>query len=234
MWAACSSCRAEGDIELAPHPGPGFLRCCECGAVLDTVDVSAWHLELELAAWTNDRLHVEGKLGSRKQAATQTDVAIDIEGRGAELAACLVLCPRALPWWLEALEHASPNRGRDLPPEWTGLDKPVEVKQTRYRSATKGFLLLRPPRGTPGPMSGDYVDDSYYVLLCGHPFRYGLAGWTDRAGFLTDCVCNPVPFGLVNGTAGASIGRSCERWRNWPRSWMDRTPRETENASRLV
>jgi hypothetical protein len=102
------------------------------------------------------------------------------------------LCPRFIRAWLQSVNAGISNRGRDFPATWTGLDKPLEVKHTRYQSPAKGFLIVRPPRWTPGPMRADYMDDSYYVLLVGKPFSYRLMGWIDRAGFLEHYEVNPV------------------------------------------
>jgi hypothetical protein len=73
------------------------------------------------------------------------------------------------------------------------LDKPVEVKQTRYHDQRRGYLLVRPPRRTPGAMLPQYVDDAYYVLLHGQHCRFTLCGWTDRERLIRDGKLNPVP-----------------------------------------
>ena len=85
------------------------------------------------------------------------------------------------------------NRGRDLPAEWTLLAKPVEVKQTRYCDDRCGYLIVRPPRGTPGAMRSEYIDDCLYVLMYGQQGFYTMLGWADRQLLLAAGKLNPVP-----------------------------------------
>jgi hypothetical protein len=92
--------------------------------------------------------------------------------------------------WLAA--HG-PNRGNDLPCEWTLLPKPVEVKQTRYCDERRGCLIVRPPRNTPGSMRPEYVDDCIYVLMHGQQGLFTLLGWTDRSHLLSAGQLNPIP-----------------------------------------
>lgn len=134
-----------------------------------------------------------GDLATRKQSSFQTDADIDRDGLAAELAACVLLCPGSLEAWQRAAASTTGNRGRDLLRRWTGLNKHVEVKQTRYQDSERGYLLVRPPRQTPGRMREEYIDDAYYVLLCGEPFQYELTGWIDRDQLISDGQLNPVP-----------------------------------------
>src|SRR5262249_20256504 len=122
----------------------------------------------------------------------QSDAEIDADGLTAELIACLVLCPDRLAPWRMAVERGGNNRGCDLPAEWTGLDKPIEVKSTPYYSSNRGHLLVRPPPRSGKKMCVEFVDDCYYVLLIGEHCRFCLMGWTDRAGFLAHKQTNPV------------------------------------------
>ncbi len=169
------------------------LRCQMCQALVTTVDVRPSNSWIETQVARKRELTRQGRLGTRKQSVHQSDEAIDLDGLAAELAACAILCPRAITQWCRAAERQTNNRGRDLPRRWTGLDWPVEVKQTRYQDQQRGFLLVRPPRHTPGRMRPEYIDLAYYVLLVGQPYRYTLVGWTDRQGLLRDGQLNPVP-----------------------------------------
>ncbi|MFZ5833267.1 MAG: hypothetical protein ACOY3P_24525 [Planctomycetota bacterium] len=127
---------------------------------------------------------------TRKQSTGQSDTDIDRDGLQAELAACLIIAPGYRDAWL-ARDGA--NRGCDLPVEWTGLPKSIEVKQTRYHDARRGYLLVRPPRWTPGDMRPEYIDDCLYVLMHGANGLYTMLGWTDRQHLLTAGELNPVP-----------------------------------------
>ena len=178
-----------------PNASLSPLRCESCGALITTVDVADCAEWIESQVARKRKLLESGQLGTRKQARRQTDSAIDRDGLSAEFAACALLCPTAFVIWKRKAEGSTGNRGRDLWRTWTGLDRPVEVKHTRYRDEERGFLLVRPPRRTPGRMRAEYVDDAYYVLLTGEPFRHTIAGWIDRAGFLERGELNPVPVG---------------------------------------
>jgi hypothetical protein len=159
------------------------------------VDVSA------AADWINSQvarkrnLQESGRLGTRKQSLRQSDSEIDRDGLSAELATCAILCPAAFDRWKRNAERSQGNRGRDLLRTWTGLDRTVEVKHTRYQDAQRGFLLVRPPRNTRGRMRAEYIDDAYYVLMTGEPYRHTIAGWIDRGGLLAEGELNPVPVG---------------------------------------
>lgn len=139
------------------------------------------------------RLQRIGRMGTRKQDLHRADREIDRDGLSAELAACILLAPNRLSAYVELSQHCERNRGRDLPSNITGLDRPVEIKQTRYMDATRGFLLIRPPAGTVGAWKPEYLDDSYFILLCGSPHQYQLAGWADRGLLENRGVLNPVP-----------------------------------------
>lgn len=203
MLATCQHCSTSREIAaLEIRERRGFLTCAVCGRCVTRIDVS------NFSGWIDEQVRIKrslqerGWLGSRKQAVRQSDSDIDRDGLAAELAACLLLAPAWVGKWQSLAEAGVSNRGRDLLPRWTRLDKPVEVKQTRYRDDRRGFLLVRPPRWTPGEMRADYLDDAYYVLLHstgddGSPSVYDLtlSGWTDRDGLLRDGVRNPVPVG---------------------------------------
>ncbi len=189
-FAACDSCGAEGDIQLPPIGSCGPLICPNCGGLLSTLSVTPWRELIERRVAEMTAKLARGEIGTRRQSVLLSDLAIDRDGREAELAACLILCPgQRHRWW----RTAGPNRGNDLPSSWTGLPKPVEVKQTRYCDDVRGYLLVRPPRNTPGPMLADYVDDCLYVLMHGQNGLYHMLGWTDRDGLLSRGQLNPVP-----------------------------------------
>ncbi len=194
---ACTHCGAGRAVRLAPGFDAGHrhgvLRCLACRRMLDLADVGAWRDWAEAQLGRREALRKEGHLGSRKQDPHRSDLDVAYDGLLAELALCVLLCPGHVSRWLAAQEHGGPNRGSDFPSEWTGLPKPLEAKYTRYHGDATGYLLVRPPRRTPGPMSADYLDDSYYILLHGRPPRYQIDGWTDRDGLVWGGRLNPVP-----------------------------------------
>ena len=171
----------------------GPLRCKQCDELISDIDVAGAESWIEAQVDRKRELAQSGRLATRKQATRQSDEAIDRDGLSAELAACALLCPGSFGTWRKATEAARGNRGRDLLRHWTGLNKPVEVKHTRYQDAQRGFLIVRPPRQTPGRMREEFIDDAYYVLLVGAPYQHKLAGWTDREGLIRDGELNPVP-----------------------------------------
>jgi superfamily I DNA/RNA helicase/mRNA-degrading endonuclease RelE of RelBE toxin-antitoxin system len=173
--------------------GPGALACPECGLLIRRVSVRTWsHWVRNQVAWKSSRQHV-GVLRSRRQAVSLTDAEIDRDGLAAELAACVLLCPFALDPWREGQEGGGPNRGRDFPAGWTGLVRPVEVKQTRHYTARAGYLLVRPPRCAEGLLLDEHIDDSVYVLMIGGPWAFEWIGWADRDLFIREGKRNPVP-----------------------------------------
>ena len=170
-FISCQRCGAEGDIELPPRGTVGPLVCPQCDALVNMISVAAWHEHIERRVAGFAERQRTGSIGSRKQAMEQSDIAIDRDGLQAELAACLLLCPGMRNRWLTT---GGPNRGNDLPPDWTLLPTPTEVKQTRYCDDRRGCLIVRPPRRTPGPMRAEYIDDCVYVLM--HGQHGGLLG----------------------------------------------------------
>jgi hypothetical protein len=154
------------------------------------VAVDHWRPQIEQRVATMAYKQKAGIIGSRKQSYGQSDTDIDRDGFEAELAACLLICPGYREEWFK---NDAPNRGCDLPTKWTLLSKPVEVKQTRYCDDRRGYLIVRPPRGTPGAMKSDYIDDCFYVLMYGQNGLYTLLGWADRQLILTAGKLNPVP-----------------------------------------
>lgn len=194
MYVSYEHCGQSHQVKLTDgsfQRGP--LRCCQCNAAITGVDVSGSQSWIELQVERKRGLAQDGRLGTRKQATRQTDEQIDRDGLSAELAACSILCPRSLTAWCKATEASKGNRGRDLLRRWTGLNKAVEVKHTRYHDAERGFLLVRPPRQTPGRMRVDYIDDALYVLMAGEPFQHRFVGWTDRDRLISNGRLNPVP-----------------------------------------
>jgi hypothetical protein len=196
MRIAFSHCDLADAVTLGDSSGArGFLTCPCCGRYVCEVDVSGCRDWIDRQVQYKRHLLRTGRLGTRKQSRRQSDEDIDLDGLAAELAACAILCPGHFESWRKAAERGKGNRGRDLVGRWTGLDKPVEVKQTRYHDEHRGFLLVRPPRCTPGDMRPEYIDAAYYVLLHGSPYRYTLSGWIDREGLVHDGQLNPVPVG---------------------------------------
>jgi len=190
VTARCIPCDSEGELQLPPPGTVGPLACPNCGRVIREVHVHQWRPLIEARARRMARLQAAGVVGTRKQSLRQTDWEIDWDGREAELAACLILCPGHLEDWLR---QEGANRGCDLRPEWTGLSKPIEVKHTRYCTSEKGYLLVRPPRGTPGPMLPQYIEDVLYVLMIGQHGVMCAAGWADRRHLIEEGQLNPVP-----------------------------------------
>ena len=146
-FVACGNCEAEGDVTLPAAGSKGPLVCLHCGALISMISVEPWHGDIEQRVTEFAERQQSGQLGTRKQSLGQSDQNIDRDGREAELAACLLLCPGQRHLWRTA---DGPNRGNDLPADWTELPRPVEVKQTRYCDSHRGYLLVRPPRNTPG------------------------------------------------------------------------------------
>jgi superfamily I DNA/RNA helicase/mRNA-degrading endonuclease RelE of RelBE toxin-antitoxin system len=193
----CDSCGTAVRITfpgpLYVRPGPGALACPECGLLVRRVTVRSWSRWVrQQVAWKSSQQHA-GVLRSRRQAVSLTDAEIDRVGLAAELAACVLLCSFTLDAWREGQEDGGPNRGRDFPASWTGLTRPVEVKQTRHRTARAGYLLVRPPRGAGGLLLDEHIDDSVYVLMIGGPWDFEWIGWADRDLFLREGKRNPVP-----------------------------------------
>ncbi len=219
-FAACDRCESEGNVQL-PVPGAlGPLVCLNCASLISAISVEPWHDHIEHRVAEFEARHRAGTLGSRKQAIGQSDSDIDRDGLQAELSACLLLCPGMRQRWVET---SGPNRGNDLPPGWTGLPKPVEVKQTRYCDDRRGCLIVRPPRNTPGAMRPEYIDDSLYILLFGQNGLFTLLGWADRDHLLRAGQLNPIP--VRPGQ------RECwgMHWRRLlpPNSLLDQVPRST-------
>lgn len=171
----------------------GPLRCRRCDSFVTTINVAGMQSWVESQVARKRELLQSGQLATRKQSTGQSDEEIDGDGLSAELAACALLCPGSFDAWRKAAESCKGNRGRDLLRRWTGLNKPVEVKHTRYRDEKRGYLLVRPPRQTPGRMRTEYIDDAYYVLLVGKPYEYTMVGWMDRESLIRDGQLNPVP-----------------------------------------
>jgi len=188
LYIRCDQCGHAGDAGLPEaSAAPGFLACPNCGALITNVDVSP------MAAWIDRQVSRRSSLPSRKQDASRSDGAVSKDGICAEMAAAAVLAPAAFGQWMQSVEIGGGNRGRDLPESMTGLDRPVEIKQTKYRSAATGYLIVRPPRWTPGAMLIRYLDNSYYVLAIGGPSAFRISGWVDRDGLIQRGVLNPVP-----------------------------------------
>lgn len=194
MHVSFEHCGQSEQLQLTNgHLKDGPLRCGHCDTFISVNVVAGAQNWLEAQVTRKRQLVQSGQLAMRKQSTRQSDEEIDRDGLSAELAACALLCPGSLGAWRKRTEAARGNRGRDLLRHWTGLNKPVEVKHTRYQDTQRGFLLVRPPSQTPGRMREAYIDDAYYVLMVGAPDQHTLAGWTDRQGLIRDGELNPVP-----------------------------------------
>jgi len=156
--------------------------------------VRKWESVIEEKVAYMMTLQACGAVGSRKQDGSRSDEEVSRDGLQAELAAVLMLCPGYRQVWLG---RSGPNRGCDLPTKWTGLPKPVEVKMTRYYGDKTGYLVIRPPRWTPGPMRLRYIDDSLYVLLLrtDRDYWFRLLGWADKSLLAERGTPNPLPIG---------------------------------------
>jgi len=186
----CAGCKASGFLTVEASPG-GFLACPDCGGPPRRLGVANWSDWIQKQADEKQEAVASGRLGTRKQDYGRSDRDIDVIGTGAELAACLAFCPDRL---VDFKLFQGPNRGRDFPREWTGLQKPIEVKHTKWRTDTTGYLLVRPPRMTPGKMRQEYIDNSFYVLLTGGSnWIYQFEGWADRQRLIDHGQLNPVP-----------------------------------------
>jgi len=189
-FIACEHCHTEGHVQLPPTGSIGPLVCPNCSHLVTMIGVEPWRPRIEQGVAKMARRQRVGMIGTRKQSWGQSETDVDRDGREAELAACLLLCPGYREEWLET---DGPNRGCDLPTPWTLLPKPVEVKQTRYCDDHRGCLIIRPPRHTPGPMRTAYIDDCFYLLMHGQQGLYTLLGWADRPLLLAAGELNPVP-----------------------------------------
>lgn len=187
IYLKCRDCGAEGDASLPTTPGQ--LSCPSCSGVPSMIGVASFAEHIETGVERMAELLRNRVIGTRKQDKSRTDAEIDRDGRSAELAACVAFCPWKINDYLQMV--GEPNRGNDLPMQWTGFDKPLEVKQTRHRTANTGCLLVRPPRMTPGPIKQEHIDDSYYVLLTGCNYLFCIEGWTDRDGIIATGQRNP-------------------------------------------
>ena len=172
---------------------------------MDTSPLSSW---IEKEVERKRRLQASGQLKTRIQTTSQDDQEIDQDGLHAEFAACVVLCPHRLLDWQDAATSNQKNRGQDLPRDWTGLSKPVEVKFTRHFSSTTGYLLVRPPSGHGKAMTPEFIDDAYYLLLSKRDRQIQILGWIDRSEFLNRKEVDPV------GRSGTQVECWGVLWKN--------------------
>jgi hypothetical protein len=193
MLLKCLYCRRQKAIPLsALDSSEGPLCCSHCRCLITCVTIAEWRDWVEAQVERKRRLQETGLLRTRKQAVQQSDRDIDADGLAAELAACIICCPRHRTLWRKGVEEGGNNRGRDLQTAWTGIAKPLEVKYTAHFSATTGYLLIRPPTQAGWQMRQEFVDDCYYLLVNGGKDGYELRGWIDRGGFLQRKVIDPV------------------------------------------
>jgi ribosomal protein L44E len=139
LFFRCSVCHSQHQILLADDGGRRFpLACPTCRKHTRAVSVRRWK------DWIEEQVRCKRKLPSRKQAARQSDPDISFTGVAGELAACLLVCPGYVQAWRRREEEGGNNRGCDLPKEWTGLDKDIEVKEQPYQEDHRGLLIIRP------------------------------------------------------------------------------------------
>lgn len=185
MRAECRSCQRCGRVDPGRWVGrPGPLWCFFCGRQITVVDVSDWSAWIAEQIERKRALQAAGELHTRKQSARESDTEIGADGLAGELAACLLLCPGFLSEWQRSVELSVSNRGRDLLPSWTGGRRSVEVKYTKHRDETRGYLLLRPPPWK-GPTCAPSSSTTAFMCWCnliGRPMVLA-AGWTG-SGFL--------------------------------------------------
>ena len=193
MFVHCI-CKRSSDVSMPPKGARVRLRCDYCKRPIITVGVEDYKKWIKAYVDRLEKARLEGKIGTRRQTTKESDHSISMAGTSAELAACLILAPWSLADWMKRTESSKPNRGCDLPASWLGGNRPVEVKYTAHRN---GHLLIRPPRGTIGPMLAEYVNDSIYVLMTDdlRPDTYTAVGWVGRSDFLKHGNRKPVPVG---------------------------------------
>jgi hypothetical protein len=187
----CSICGTEIEINSSRF-GSAQVWCSNCRCLFSDVNPSSFRDMVEQEVERKGRLLASGELKTRIQSNQQNDAVIDEDGMYAEIAATVVLCPNRLSDLLEGWKVGKNNRGKDLPMDWTGLNKPVEVKFTRWHSTTSGYLLLRPPSKTGNLMSDSFVDDAFYVLVTKLGQMFRLLGWVNRECFLSRKIVDPV------------------------------------------
>jgi superfamily I DNA/RNA helicase/mRNA-degrading endonuclease RelE of RelBE toxin-antitoxin system len=189
---ACARC-GRSYVVRGAGTGVGPLRCAACGWIITRIDVTVWSGWVESVVAAKRERQLRGELRTRRQSRAQDDADIDRDGMFAELAACMLLCPGHGSEWQRAAEASRPNRGNDLPPDWTGLPRSVEVKYTRHHSPGTGYLIVRPPSGEGPEIRPEHIEDAFYVLITGDLPWLTLLGWADRPMLLARGRRNPVP-----------------------------------------
>jgi len=184
-------CNGYREVELAKLID-GQIVCQKCDRLISIVDTRPMADWIEQEVARKKELLDSGELRTRIQTTDQNDQEIDRDGLHAEFATCLALCPHRIAFWKEAAASNQKNRGRDVPTEWTGLLKPIEIKFTRYFSGSKGYLLIRPPSGKGRDMKPEFVDDAVYVLITLAQGDCKIIGWIDRDGFIEKKEVDPV------------------------------------------
>src|SRR5262249_33933028 len=116
----------------------GFLACPECNQIIVEISVATWN------DWILDNVKRKRALKDRSYWKTNPEKCSS-DGLGAELAACLSLCPGHLGDWMARTRNLKePNPGRDLLGTWIGYDKDFEIKSTsHYDEVDKGIMFIR-------------------------------------------------------------------------------------------
>ncbi len=192
----CESC-GHG-FTFSPTLGlSGYLKCDDCGELVSDVDVSA------LSPWIDKVVAQRQKLlrdGSHPNIDPQR---ASKDGLGAELAACVSLCPGFLNEWRQKTEAmVGSDTGEDLLGRWIGFHKNFEIKQTKN---PRGLLFIRSGIMNKSVDVATDVRDSVYVLFTGEANRFTGRCWADRELFVANGVHNPTP--LPPGRP--SFGNNC-------------------------
>lgn len=185
--AVCRSC----DTSFVFHPiagAVGFLNCPECSSIVSEVDVTPWN------HWVERVVEKKKALLDRSHPGVDPDKA-SRDGTGAELAACLCLCPGFLDTYLQRAQIIGDrNVGKDLLGPWIGYSKDFEIKYTPYYDEERlGILYIRRPANMSSLEPTRDVLDCIYVLFNGIYPRFFGTCWADKTLFYRNGVMNPSP-----------------------------------------
>jgi hypothetical protein len=179
----------------------GYLWCPACLQIISEVDVSPWQ------AWIEFAVEKRRKLPTRAHH-TVDEEKCSRDGIGAEMAACLCLCPGHLFDWMARSDSLTcSNEGQDLLAEWVGCSKPFEIKYTPGCSKTTGILYIRRRSRFLDLIPQRDVCDSIYVLFHGSEWKYQANCWADRSLFLEKGVMDPPPLPPGKPTFGGLHSR---------------------------
>jgi hypothetical protein len=165
---------------------PGFLSCPKCREILCEINVRPWK------DWIINEVAAQRKNKDRSYWRNDPEKCSE-NGIGAELAACLSLCPGHLQDWMNRSKNLDrPNPGQDLLGEWIGCGKDFEIKSTpHYSDSDRGIMYIRKPSDMRDLIPSRDVHDSIYALFTGEEGIYCGRCWADRSLFLAKGVMNP-------------------------------------------